>query len=140
VTTTSVDIRARIVDVLRRDLIGPLPERVWPRDVDLQRERLSDSENDRPSRWYLAGFLAPADDAAGMEAEDTEQPELVDGDESGAKLRLVDLQLLSTPLKSGLGLDDAGFDGLDAIAPGQRFPRAGAMSLEDDIGIEEDRR
>ena len=26
----------------------------------LQRERFSDSENDRPSRWYLAGFLAPA--------------------------------------------------------------------------------
>ena len=46
-------------------------------DADLQRERLSDSENDRPSRWYLAGFLAPADDAAGMEAAEDEQPELV---------------------------------------------------------------
>src|SRR5208337_573107 len=68
-STSSVNIRARIVDVFRRDLIGPLPERVCPSDADLQRERLSDSENDRPSRWYLAGFLAPADDAAGMEAE-----------------------------------------------------------------------
>jgi hypothetical protein len=76
VTTTSVAIRARIVDVFRRDLIGPLPGRVCPRDADLQRERLSDGENDRPSRWYLAGFLAPADDAAGMEAEENEQPEL----------------------------------------------------------------
>jgi len=75
--TSSVNIRARIVDVFRRDLIGPLPERVCPSDADLQRERLSDSENDRPSRWYLAGFLAPADDAAGMEAEEIEQPELV---------------------------------------------------------------
>lgn len=75
--TSSVNIRARIVDVFRRDLIGPLPERVCPNDADLQRERLSDSENDRPSRWYLAGFLAPADDAAGMEAEENEQPELL---------------------------------------------------------------
>ena len=63
----------------------------------------------------------------------------VDCEESGAKLRLIDLQLLSTPLKPGLSLDDARVDGLDAIAAGQRFPRAGAMSLEDDIGIEEDR-
>ena len=76
-TTSSVEIRGRLVDVFRRDLIGPLPERVCPGDADLQRERLSDSENDRPSRWYLAGFLAPADDAAGMEAEETEQPDLV---------------------------------------------------------------
>ena len=76
-TTSSLEIRGRLVDVFRRDLIGPLPERVCPGDADLQRERLSDSENDRPSRWYLAGFLAPADDAAGMEAEETEQPELV---------------------------------------------------------------
>jgi hypothetical protein len=76
VTISSVDIRSRIVEVFRRDLIGPLPERVRPNDADLQRERLSDSENDRPSRWYLAGFLAPADDAAGMEATDADQPEL----------------------------------------------------------------
>jgi hypothetical protein len=76
VTISSVDIRARLVDVFRRDLIGPLPERVCSKDADLQRERLSDSENDRPSRWYLAGFLAPADDAAGMEADEMAQPEL----------------------------------------------------------------
>ena len=63
----------------------------------------------------------------------------VDGEESGAKVRLIDLQLLSTPLKPGLSLDDARVDGLGAITAGQRFPRAGAMSLEDDIGIEEDR-
>ena len=63
----------------------------------------------------------------------------VDGEEPGAKLRLIDLQLLSTPLKPGLSLDDARVDGLDAITAGHRFPRADAMSLEDDIGIEEDR-
>jgi hypothetical protein len=81
-TTTSVDIRARILDAFRRDLIGPLPERVCPSDADLQRERLSDSENDRPSRWYLAGFLAPADDVAGMEAGGAEQADLVNVEEA----------------------------------------------------------
>jgi hypothetical protein len=48
-------IRGRLVDVLRRDLIGP-----GPSDVDLHHERLTDN----PSRWYLAGFLAPAPDGA----------------------------------------------------------------------------
>src|SRR5258707_15411956 len=53
-------IRAQLVDVLRRDLIRPDPS-----DVDLHHERLTDN----PSRWYLAGFLAPAPDGAGEEAE-----------------------------------------------------------------------
>ena len=37
----------------RRDLVGP-----GPQDADLARERL----NENPSRWYLTGFLAPAND------------------------------------------------------------------------------
>ena len=49
----SVDIRSAIVDVFRRDLVGP-----GPQDADLARERL----NENPSRWYLTGFLAPADE------------------------------------------------------------------------------
>src|SRR5258708_6581611 len=56
-------IRRRLVDVLRRDLIGPDPS-----DIDLLSERLTDN----PSRWYLAGFLAPALDGAGEEADGTE--------------------------------------------------------------------
>lgn len=48
---SAADVRARIVNTLRRDLIGPGPD-----DADLARERLKDN----PSRWYLAGFLAPA--------------------------------------------------------------------------------
>jgi hypothetical protein len=75
-TTTSVDIRARILDAFRRDLIGPLPERVCPSDADLQRERLSDSVNDRP----------PADDAAGMEAGGVEEAEILVS-EGAAKAR-----------------------------------------------------
>jgi hypothetical protein len=51
--TTSVDVRAGLIDAFRRDLVGPdLP------DSDIAKERLQES----PSRWYLAGFLAPTDD------------------------------------------------------------------------------
>jgi hypothetical protein len=49
----SVDVRSSIVTAFRRDLVGP-----GPQDPDLAKERLNES----PSRWYLAGFLAPADD------------------------------------------------------------------------------
>jgi hypothetical protein len=49
--TSTVVIRGRLVDALRRDLIGPRPE-----DADIARELLKNN----PSRWYLAGFLAPA--------------------------------------------------------------------------------
>jgi len=51
--TRSVEIRSKLVDVFRRDLVGP-----GPLDTDLATERLGEN----PSRWYLTGFLAPADD------------------------------------------------------------------------------
>ncbi len=57
---TATAVRARLVDTLRRDLIGPGPD-----DIDLAREVLKEN----PSRWYLTGFLAPSlDGAAGNAA------------------------------------------------------------------------
>lgn len=53
----AIAVRRRIVDLLRRDLIGPAP---GPEDADLSAEILSEN----PSRWYLTGFLAPALDSA----------------------------------------------------------------------------
>lgn len=53
--TTSAEIRNRLVEVLRRDLIGPRPA---PLDDDIARERLAE----KPSRWYLTGFLAPSEE------------------------------------------------------------------------------
>ena len=50
--TTSDAVRARLVDKLRRDLIGP-----GPQDVDLERECLPSGET--PSGWYVTGYLAP---------------------------------------------------------------------------------
>ena len=59
--TTSVEIRAKLVDTFRRDLVGPHPTK----DLDLARERLNES----PSRWYLTGFLAPVDDPLSVKGE-----------------------------------------------------------------------
>lgn len=59
-------VRGRLVNVLRRDLIGPGPD-----DADIAREVLKEN----PSRWYLTGFLAPspeggaADEPDGVEEE-----------------------------------------------------------------------
>src|SRR5271157_3293750 len=73
---SAVSIRERLVDVLRRDLIGP-----GPNDADLFDERLKDT----PSRWYLAGFLAPAPngDEGGAEVPD-EVGDPLFGDDEGA--------------------------------------------------------
>jgi hypothetical protein len=57
-----VEVRASIVDIFRRDLVGP-----GPQDLDIAKERL----NENPSRWYLAGFLAPADDPLGQDGPET---------------------------------------------------------------------
>ena len=58
--TTSLEVRSSIVELFRRDLVGPSPQ-----DDDLQNERLSEL----PSRWYLTGFLAPAEDPLGLDGE-----------------------------------------------------------------------
>lgn len=58
--TSSVEIRAHLVEWFRRDLIG-----LGPQDADLASEQLNQS----PSRWYLTDFLAPAEDPLGLEGE-----------------------------------------------------------------------
>lgn len=64
--TTSQEIRERIVRTFRRDLIGPGTD-----DADLARERLKES----PSRWYLTGFIAPADDPLDAAEDDPSEQE-----------------------------------------------------------------
>ena len=71
-------VRGRLVDVLRRDLIGPGPE-----DTDLHREVLAEN----PSRWYLTGFLAPSPEGGVVADEPGEMDEVGDplfGDDEGA--------------------------------------------------------
>ncbi len=59
---SSAAVRARLLRTLRRDLIGP---DVGAEDADLASELLTE----RPSRWYLTGFIAPeeSDPASGGE-------------------------------------------------------------------------
>ncbi len=45
-------VRERLIELLRRDLVGPHPDL----DPDLAREALSGTN---PSNWYLTGFLGP---------------------------------------------------------------------------------
>lgn len=72
--TDATAVRTRLVDTLRRDLIGPGPE-----DGDLARELLKEN----PSRWYLTGFLAPSlDSGAEEEVEDEGDPTV--GDDEGS--------------------------------------------------------
>ncbi len=79
--TTSTDVRVRLVETLRRDLIGPGPE-----DADLARERLKE----KPSGWYVTGYLAPVPEPSGPSAETPEENDLFEegdplvGDDLGA--------------------------------------------------------
>lgn len=69
-------VRTRIVDKLRRDLIGP-----GPQDADIAREVLKEN----PSRWYLTGFLAPSPDGFdGVLDEPEDEGDPVFGDDVGA--------------------------------------------------------
>ncbi len=107
----SVAIRSSIVETFRRDLVGPAPQ-----DADLARERLNES----PSRWYLTGFLAPADNplaqngARGAEDDPSTQEEMEtdveEADDFGAGGAAGDTELPEAPttkrkfLPSSIGL------------------------------------
>jgi hypothetical protein len=72
----SAAVRSRLVETLRRDLIGPGPE-----DADIRDEQL----NENPSRWYLTGYLAPAPDDKEEEADEAEEPgDPLFGEDEGA--------------------------------------------------------
>jgi hypothetical protein len=62
--STFTDVRTWLVETLRRDLIGP-----GPQDGDLARERLKE----KPSGWYVTGYLAPVPEPSGPSAEIPEE-------------------------------------------------------------------
>ena len=86
--TTSVEVRGEIVTKLRRDLVGPSP---GADEADIAAETLEAV----PSRWYLAGFLAPeqalpANDAAEDEERETDaeaQEDMLGAAEAGGAAR-----------------------------------------------------
>lgn len=70
-TNSSETARAAIVEMFRRDLVGPLPADVAPGDADLQTEHLAEA----PSSWYLTGFIAPVEESTGAADDDPDRQE-----------------------------------------------------------------
>lgn len=99
---SSLDVRNQLVDILRRDLVGPRPDL----DQDLAREVLSE----KPSRWYVGGFIVPAYDGAA--------PLIPDEDETAEEVG-DDLLAIET-LDSGLDGDTDEKDSSDQ-PPRDRF-------------------
>ncbi|WP_442755892.1 DISARM system helicase DrmA [Methylocystis sp. JAN1] len=64
--SSPVEARARLVELLRRDLVGPHPDL----DPDLAREILAGVS---PSTWYLTGYLAPRRGGAAKQAASEEE-------------------------------------------------------------------
>jgi len=62
----SVELRNRLVDVLRLDLVGPEP------GSPLESELLPTA----PSRWYLTGFLIPFEAPDTQRADETADDQL----------------------------------------------------------------
>lgn len=60
----SASVRDYLIKVLQLDLVGPDPE-----DEALQNERIQYA----PSKWYLTGFLVPAEAPIEQRAQDTEE-------------------------------------------------------------------
>ena len=82
--TTPLEVRERLVEALELDLVGP-----WP-GHELAEERLPGWE--RPSNWYLTGFLIPvrsADEEAGDvdSDEEVDEPQEDDPSDDGAEDR-----------------------------------------------------
>ena len=74
----SVEVRGRLVDALRLDLVGPDPYE--PADARLVTEVLPES----PSQWYLTGFLAPIDAPESESADDDASDDLEGGGDDAA--------------------------------------------------------
>lgn len=75
-TPTPTQVRSALVDALQLDLIGPSDDQAAP--LGNRNEVL----NQTPSRWYLTGFLVPAD-ALVEDRTDPGADEDVDSGESG---------------------------------------------------------
>jgi hypothetical protein len=63
---TSSDVRARLTQALRLDLVGPEPDE----------PQIDEVLASPPSRWYLTGFLAPWSAPAAQKRDDDDQGEL----------------------------------------------------------------
>ena len=74
----SVEVRSKLIDALRLDLVGPSDT------LGDAKEALPQS----PSRWYLTGFLVPLDAAPEDKSDETANDELDDAGEPGAAMTM----------------------------------------------------
>jgi hypothetical protein len=72
---TSADVRSRLVDALRLDLVGPDNRHAFAHELLPQ----------SPTRWYLTGFLAPVNSSDAQRSDPTAHEEIDGGGESGAE-------------------------------------------------------
>jgi len=70
---SALGVRERMVEALELDLVGP-----WP-GHELERELLRGWE--RPSNWYLTGFLVPVDAPADQQGDDDADDEFEEAPE-----------------------------------------------------------
>ena len=102
----SVGVRQALVEALRLDLVGPTPGHA------LADERLGEWE--RPSKWYLTGFLVPAGAPAEQAADADENDEVGETPETGGDSE--------DPAEDGKGAKKSRFPsslGLSFLAPGE---------------------
>jgi hypothetical protein len=71
---TSVEVRSKLVEALRLDLVGPGTDLGDPNEVLPQ----------APSRWYLTGFLVPLGAKAEQRIDDTAADDLDQAGDGGA--------------------------------------------------------
>ena len=69
----SQEVRSRLVEALRLDLVGPGNDHVFAREL------LPES----PSRWYLTGFLVPCTASAEQRTDETSTEEIAAGSDVG---------------------------------------------------------
>lgn len=69
---TSVEVRQQLVDAMRLDLIGPRESLGSPGEILPQ----------RPSSWYLTGFLVPLEADESQRGEETAAEEVDEVDDS----------------------------------------------------------
>ncbi len=101
IATTPLEVRDRLVEALELDLVGPGPGH------PLAEEQLPGWE--RPSNWYLTGFLTPvrsAEEEAGDvdSDEEVDEPQEDDPSDDGAEDRTAAKRRY---FPSSLGLSDA---------------------------------
>jgi hypothetical protein len=112
--TAAVNVRAKLVDLIRRDLIGPHPDL----DPDLAREVLQD---EKPSRWYVGGFIVPVYDGVASAAKDEDKEEAAE--DAGDDL------LGSETLDSSLDGDADEKDGVDQPPRDRFLPSSIALTV-----------